>query len=305
MYIFQKKGLGQPIVEPVGLKRYMLVRIALDAGAERWFGEDLAREAQEREAAQVPSGFLARLRRLFFGKKEPDAPKPSRREAQLCRVESAIQRLAEEARELAGEENACYCVYENSSKNLLAGQAGILAGLWQRHFPWKEFDAYCGRFWVGLLLEEGLAAVPGVGWPHFVILGEAPCVPEVIEAYAGRMKSLRWILPEPACTEEIWDFVEDFYVESGLAISLSTIPSAEDFAGMRLVCGEPSNILDFTEETRMDLSGVAAGSVWMDFRSVEGKRRRIAERSGTEIRYVSLREKWKYAQRRCREPRLS
>ena len=122
--------------------------------------------------------------------------------------------------------------------------------------------------------------MPQAVQPHFVILGMAPCLFEVIEACARRMKSLRWILPEEDCDEELQGFVEDFCTEYGLAIMLEPFGSAAALKRLRLVCGQPVNVLDFTGEAYMAVSDVPKGSVWLDMFSVEEKRRRIAARGG-------------------------
>ena len=138
---------------------------------------------------------------------------------------------------------------------------------------------------------------------HFVILGTAPCVPGWIEKSAYRMKSLKWILPEEQSGPEILEFVEDFYTEYGLAISLQTLPGDGGFKGLGVLCSLPSNILDFTGDSCLNIPETARGSVWLDFLSVEEKRRRIEGRCPG-VSYFSLKEKWKRAQRRCKEPLL-
>lgn len=221
------------------------------------------------------------------------------REERIRRTEASIKRLALEAAELAGEGNLCYCVYDNCVRKALienCGHGSLLPVLWQRYFEWREFADYTGRFWVEQLMPE--AALP-----HFVILGTAGCIPELLGKYARGMKSLRWILAEADRTPELEEFVEDFYIESGLAVSLQILPEPKEFKRLQLVCALPSNILDFTGEPGIGTCGVAEGSIWLDMRSVEEKRRRILGR-GPGISYFSIKEKWKYAQRRCKSPVL-
>ena len=128
--------------------------------------------------------------------------------------------------------------------------------------------------------------------PRFVVLGSCEGIRAVIEGCAHRMKAVRWILKEQDYTPELTDFVEEFCEEYGLAIALQTVPGRAAFRKLRLDCTEPVNILDFTEETAIPISGIAEGSVWLDMLSSEEKKRRIAWR-GTGIRYFSLKEKWK------------
>lgn len=240
------------------------------------------------------------------------------REERIRRTEASIQRLALEVAELAGEENCCFLVYEDSIRKLFSGamsgkteegeaacvgsrKSDSLWALWRKYFIWKEFKHYSGYFWVKLLTEEALS---GCCLTHFVILGNAACIPELLQDYEDRMKSLRWILPEADYTEEVEEFVEDFYIRSGLAISLQTISGYREWGELQLECILPSIIIDFTEYTRIAVSGVPEKSLWLDIGASEEKKRYITARN-PEITYISMKEKWKSAQRRCNAPGLS
>ena len=117
------------------------------------------------------------------------------------------------------------------------------------------------------------------------------------------MKSLRWIVLEKDCSQELLTFVEDFYTENGLAIALQTLTHSVMLRRLRISCDQPANILDFTLEPYIGIADVAEGSVWLDMQSIEEKRRRIAGRTFG-IQYFSLKERWKTAERRCRPPVL-
>lgn len=177
----------------------------------------------------------------------------------------------------------------------------ILPALWRKYLPLEEFHGYTERFWMEQVFYQGvrLSASP----PHFVILGTAPGLPEVLEAHARRMKSLRWVLLEAEWDEELSAFVEDFYTEYGLAIELQLLEDAAALRRLRLFCGEPVNVVDFTGESYMAVSAAPEGSVWLDMLSVEEKRRRILAR-GKNITYFSMKEIWKNAQKRCNCPVL-
>ena len=177
----------------------------------------------------------------------------------------------------------------------------ILPALWRKYLPLEEFHGYTERFWTEQVFSQGvrLSASP----PHFVILGTAPGLPEVLEAHARRMKSLRWVLLEAEWDEELSAFVEDFYTEYGLAIELQLLEDAAALRRLRLFCGEPVNVVDFTGESYMAVSAAPEGSVWLDMLSVEEKRRRILAR-GKNITYFSMKEIWKNAQKRCNCPVL-
>lgn len=175
-------------------------------------------------------------------------------------------------------------------------ERGCLPILWEKNVPIKEFTGYSQHFWVEMLCARAIR-------PHFVILGTAPCLFDVIKAHAHRMKSLRWALPEAAYDEEEAGFVEDFYTEYGLAITVYPFPDMAALKRLHLNCKEPVNILDFTGEAFTAVWEVPEGSVWLDVLSVEEKKRRILSR-GKEISYVSLKEIWKTAQKRCNCPIL-
>ena len=177
-----------------------------------------------------------------------------------------------------------------------ASGSHILSALWQKYMDYEEFSGYMKPFWVEMLM-------PKAALYHFVILGTAPCIPELIEKYAGRMKSLKWILSENTSSPELMEFVEDFYIEYGLAISLQVLSCEGEWKRLGMLCGVPSNILDFTVDSWPNAPRAAEGSIWLDFGSVEEKKHRIEGRCSGVV-YFSLKDKWRRAQRRCKEPLL-
>ncbi len=171
-----------------------------------------------------------------------------------------------------------------------------LPGLWQKHFPLKEFHDYTNQFWVEQLFRRATL-------PHFIILGTAEGIFPIIEAYAARMKSLRWILTEAEYDQDLADFVEDFYTEYGLAIELELLEDVAALKRLRLFCKEAVNMVDFTGEAYMAAQAVPEGSIWLDMFSVEEKKRRILARD-KKVAYISMKELWKIAQKRCNCPVL-
>ncbi len=139
--------------------------------------------------------------------------------------------------------------------------------------------------------------------PHFIILGTAEGIFPIIEAYAARMKSLRWILTEAEYDQDLADFVEDFYTEYGLAIELELLEDVAALKRLRLFCKEAVNMVDFTGEAYMAAQAVPEGSIWLDMFSVEEKKRRILARD-KKVAYISMKELWKIAQKRCNCPVL-
>lgn len=255
------------------------------------------------------------LRRAW---EQEEARRLALREQTICQVETELEGLAREIAELAGDMDGCLCVYEDSVRKALVGEGSMgekdwfrrafsgeplareaeitLPVLWERHFPVEEFQGYTRLFWVKQLF-------PLAKNPHFVILGTAPCLPELIEAHAHRMKSLRWILTEAEGNEEILRFVEEFYTEYGLAVELHLVEDTAAMKRLRLFGKEPVSVVDFTGETYVAVPAMPEGSVWLDMRSVEEKRRRILAREGN-VAYFSMKELWKIAQKRCNCPVL-
>lgn len=178
-----------------------------------------------------------------------------------------------------------------NGRNPKAGGEKTLACLWRECFQVAEFTGYGQLFWAKQLLPEK-------GPDHFVILGTAPCIYEMVEGLARRMKSLSWILLEEDYDGPCQDFVEDFYTEYGLAAAMRPVESKTALRRIRLEYVMPVNVIDFTGEARIAVTGLAEGSIWLDMMSVEEKRRRV-EGQGRGIAYFSLKQKWRHAQKRC------
>ena len=253
------------------------------------------------------------------------------RKERILQTDMAVERLAREVLELTEDRGSCRLVYEGALQKTLAGapkcggalqdqwalrqeqenrgeawqerkswegkgaaQGELLSELWKKHFDMEEFQEYRQRFWIERLL-------PYARLCHYVILGTAPCIYQIIEDRAQGMKSLRWMLLEADCDQELWDFVEDFYTEYGLAIELRTFESEESFRRQKALCSQPANIIDFTGNICFSVTEAAEGSIWLDMLSSEEKRYRIQGRR-TGVEYVSLKEEWKRAKRRCAAP---
>lgn len=255
----------------------------------------------------------------------------------LDQVEAMMECLAREVAEFAEDMDSCLCVYEDSVRKALIGErkaaeVGIwgdgwggngggredasgyahgarqgesrrqtkaqtsLPALWQRYFPMGEFHGYTEKYWMEQLFQRAACF-------HFILLGTAEGIFSVIEAYAGRMKSLRWVVTEAEYDRELEAFVEDFYTEYGLAIELQLLKDWSDLKRLRLFCKEAVNMVDFTGEACRAVLTVPEGSIWLDMFSVEEKKRRILAR-GKNIAYISMKELWKIAQKRCNCPVL-
>lgn len=160
---------------------------------------------------------------------------------------------------------------------------------WVRELlPFHEFEDYGRESWVRRLLTEA--------WnPHFLILGDSPCMKDLLWELAPRMKSLCWIAPDLGAEEELEDLAEDFYQEMGLAIRLQFLPQGTTYGQLSIednLFREPLNILDFTEGKFIPRFSPPKGSLWLDIASNTEKERRIQARR-LPCQLISLRKRWK------------
>lgn len=303
LYLYKKKDIDRPLVEAVRQDTYMLVKVGLDVEPYRWFIQRFPRKQSRPEITALngrkPERWDWINPRYFRENREIRSRMREwkRYEALIDTLmlrcsESTENLLAEMRKELSpyvDERSECYCVYEKTVREILYGDNPV-ARVWQRLWKEKEFAFYADFSWVRLLMPSAVNH-------HFIVLGSAPCVPELLAQSASRMKSLRWIVDEnygAAHSEELEDFAEDFYQEQGLAVTIERIVNLKAF---RLNCAEPSNVLDFTGEDGVLPGETGKGSVWLDMWSSEEKCRRFAQRGGG-IQYVSLREKWRKTQKK-------
>lgn len=313
IYLYRKRELQEPAIDTVQMRDYLLVRVGMNVGESQWFSH---RAFPPKVLADEPGEKLSLWQRWQARKEKAAARRRYRRQElefqeKVFAVRLEMRVFAAELGRLVDPMDDCYCVYGDTVRKYLVlsedgqsdrggdsmpGQDSLsevprssrwLAGLWQQCWNWPEFDAYFQPKWAEALLENARLH-------HFVVLGSAPCVPFVIQRCARRMKSLRWLLPASDCTDAIQDFVEDFYVEYGLAVALQPLEGKRVFAHLLLETATPVCILDFTGEPRIPAGGVSGGSIWLDFCSVEEKEMRISGR-GEGVFYISLKEIWKRA----------
>ena len=173
--------------------------------------------------------------------------------------------------------------------NLLCYEEGMPQECWARGIlPLREFDDYLQPKWVRRLL-------PFARNHHFVVLGSAPCLQQLLCELAPQMKSLLWIAPDLTYQEQLEDFAEDFYQEYGLAMTLHFLPVGGTYGQMRIPdhrYSEPVNILDFSDGRHVPVFNPPEGSVWLDMASVYEKERRIKARR-LRVNYISLKRIWR------------
>lgn len=173
--------------------------------------------------------------------------------------------------------------------NALVYEDNVPEESWVRSLlPLPEFDGYFRREWLQRLLPQAVH-------PHFVVLGNADCLQELLCELAPRMKSVLWIAPDLSYQDQLEEFAEEFFLEYGLAINLHFLPENGTYAQMRIPDDryrEPVNVLDFTGEKYIPCFDPPGGSLWLDMASVGEKERRIEARR-LKVRYDSLRKQWR------------
>lgn len=187
---------------------------------------------------------------------------------------------------LSDHPNQIACVYEDSLRRELERED--IRNLWCAHWNIPEFENFHEWKWVERLMEH-------VVHDRYVIVGDAPCVPELLYKYSRRMRSVRWLLLEQQYTEDVQDFMDDFYEETGLAIETELVLAENDmhpWVRMHLTAPYPVNIIDFSGEEKLSACGVPRGSIWLDMDSLEGKCERVEVRN-PDIFYFSLKKEWK------------
>jgi len=306
LYLYKRKDIEKPLVEAVSQKTYLLIKLGMDVEPYRWFVQSLPHKQSPPEIVLTGGKELKGwdwINPRYF--KERKETRRRRKEwkryeyltdtlMERCRanVESLLAELMKELSLYVTEQSSCWCVYDKRVREVLLGDNPV-AEMWKSVWRAGEFTRYTELQWVEPLM-------PLAAKHHFIVLGEAGCIPELLQQYADRMKSLRWIIDEAyasAHSEELEEFAENFYQEQGLAVTMEQVQGKYGFQRLQLLCGEPASILDFTGEDKVSAGWAAKGSIWLDMWSSEEKCRRITQRNGG-IQYFSLREKWRQTQKK-------
>lgn len=154
------------------------------------------------------------------------------------------------------------------------------------YFNKWQFMDYREEKWVDYLMCHGT-------WAHYVILGNAPCLLEVLPKYAKGMKSLRLFLTEREFDEELELLLELLFEEYGLAADIQFLEENTGYRKLPAFGGLPCNVLDFSKEEKVSYQSAVPDSIWIDFDAMEEKRRRFENR-GARVCYFSLAKEWKF-----------
>lgn len=171
-----------------------------------------------------------------------------------------------------------YCVYENFLWEKIDTK------LWWKYWRLPQLQEYHDLIWAEELMQYGI-------WNSLLILGNAPCVTQLLYKYAGRLRTVKWILRQEQYTETLQDFLEDFYEEYGLMVDCQVLKPGEHWAAVRPKSVLPVTVLDFTGEEKISAYDLVAGSVWLDMDSLDGKEWRMKVRN-PHIAYYSLKKQW-------------
>lgn len=317
LFLEQKNNITSYSMEAIGQRDFLLIKIGLDVEKDRWFERKLPQIVTE-TPGQVKEAAVEE--RTMFTVSDLFHPRRLQQKYSLCRRQKLEQKKQEEYRQQTKQlmqENSreiltqmrrilndlkkyvntpeeCGWIYTDKIRKCLLEEPGRLSELWKECWQtagWdspleKEFkqEAYTEFFWVKQLL-------PQVQHPHLLFLGNAPCIPQVLEEAACRTKSVRWLLVKPCDEEEeeaLEDFAEEFYQEYGLVISLEYV---ENFAKTRLSSDNMVSILDFSREKKLQTAQLPKGSLLIDMGACEEKQDRL-QRHRSGIAYFSLKEKF-------------
>lgn len=126
---------------------------------------------------------------------------------------------------------------------------------------------------------------------HYVILGRANCLPQILVKYVGRMKSLKWVLLSRQFKDAEKELLEELFEQFGLAVKTELLEGEDGYRKIRHESRFPSVVLDFSEEDKVSVAGLEKGSIWVDMSASDRKRERIEARN-TGILYFSLKKEW-------------
>lgn len=236
-----------------------------------WFGRHREIRHRRREMRRQQQEYMQKLQEYEEQKEELTVSIRQLREEVFSEVERA------------GGMDEVRCVYEDSLRFLADGQ-GEAALCWSRVWNVPEFSDYKGIRWIRPLLEY-------VRHSDFILLGTADCIPAILEKLARQMRSLQWYLREEDTNEEVQGWVEDFYEEYGLAITLRKLTGGNVFRQLKIKPVGQVCVMDFTDEEKLFAGNLESGSVWIDFASVEAKSRRM-EKQAPDVSYMSLKKHW-------------
>lgn len=298
IFFVKERGLKRWKTVSLRQENYLLIRVEMDAGRASWFG----RELPDRPEPPGEPSFGSRLKKRSKSRaaQREYLARQQAYELFFRGLRDENRRMAEEIGEILRRGNVTgttSCVYEKELLFLAEGDS-LTGEIWRRFIDWPLFRGYTSFPWMRVLLAE-------VCEPEIFLLGFSEAIPPLLE-YCGRgMRKLRWYLAQGEPEARAEEMAENFYLEYGLAASIRVLEGAHPFRKPGLTSRKPVCVLDFTEEEKIFPERLAAGSLWIDFLSVEEKEERL-RRFAPGVGYLSLKKRWKTLQPKAvRAPELS
>ncbi len=320
IYLYRKKEADKDGFQLIYCEDYLFVKAGIAADADSWFGRRLP-ERPENPPGNVPEegaecapgetgaapgisaetlyrrgirGWLATRRgerrksREAWQRRQEYAGKCLEYEIRREAIEDSMSRFIRElldSAEKAGGTGRFWCAYEDGLQFLTDAATGI-GGCFGMLWNIPEFRDYKDYRWVRPLLGR-----VGGRYSEFILLGMAEDIFGVLRQLARHMKTLQWYLREEELTESVQEGIEDFYTEYGLAITVCPLKGERAFRTLRLASAVPVCVLDFTEEEKLFAGELGQDSLWLDFTSIDEKRRRMG-RQAPRVDYESLKRQW-------------
>lgn len=156
----------------------------------------------------------------------------------------------------------------------------------------REFREYRQQNWVEHLLQYGERGDGWLRYPNLVILGRNPFLTYEVLRYAAKLRRVSWYLTKRQYREEEDWLVEELEEEYGLIPELHLLATDTDYTKVRLQDPEPCVVMDFCDNEKICGTGLAKGSIWLDFTASEEKERRLAGQCPRGFCF-SLKKEWK------------
>lgn len=249
----------------------------------KWFAGKKRKRKRQKLEETLQAGLAEQGTQLTQEKQEQRL----RRQEERQKLQKEIKPLLDELSELqtalcllGDNPHWTYCVYEDYLREKIDTK------LWWECWKLPEFREYHEFVWAEALMQSATK-------DSFLILGYAPCVGTILNRHATKTRNVKWIMKPEQYTEAVQEFIEAFYQEYGLAISVQLLEEGEEWIRFRPSGVMAVNVLDFSGEEKLSACDVGKGSIWLDMDSLEGKERRIETRC-PQIAYFSLKKQWSH-----------
>lgn len=173
--------------------------------------------------------------------------------------------------------------------------------MWRNNWPFPEYCGYHQKQYADHLLRQAVDALNRAGNGsdiqdrcifHMYILGYERLIPQVLQPYISRIKSLTFVLGVKDDRKMLEEYLEDLYEEEGLAANCVFFAPEQMAGSSMFFYQKPAVVLDLTGDARRMLWEQGDGICWIDMDSLDEKRKRFAARCSEAV-YFSMKEIWK------------